>query len=107
MILTRLVLIVLAVLLARPGSVQAIEVLSEVDVWNPWDSSGMLNEDQVGSLRRPVLDWVIAGPETGPGKRPYDPAWIQELADQCAGAGVPFFDKRPDPIRRELPEAHA
>lgn len=36
-------------------------------------------------------DWVIAGHETGPGKRPCDPAWITALEKQSPC----FFDKRP------------
>lgn len=41
-----------------------------------------------------LLDWVIAGPETGPGKRPMKKEWIESLYDQCKAANVPFFDKR-------------
>lgn len=46
-------------------------------------------------------EWVIAGPETGPGARPCDPAWIDALAD-----GSPcFFDKRKTGwTRREWPQ---
>ena len=40
------------------------------------------------------IDWVIAGPETGPGARPCKPEWIEDLYEQCTAAGVPFFDKR-------------
>ena len=52
-------------------------------------------------------DWVICGPETGPGARPCDPWWIADLAHECSVMGVPFFDKR-DPsgsefTRREFP----
>ncbi len=47
------------------------------------------------------IGWVIAGPETGPGKRPCDPAWIRDLYDQCKAAGVPFWDKSREPIARE------
>ena len=50
-------------------------------------------------------DWVIAGPETGPGARPCNPAWIESLAAQCRAAGIPFFDKRPGgPCGREWPD---
>jgi protein gp37 len=44
--------------------------------------------------RRPSLDWVIAGGESGPGARPMHPAWARALRDQCAAAGVPFFFKQ-------------
>lgn len=40
------------------------------------------------------LDWVIAGPETGPNKRPMKKEWIKSLYNQCKAANVPFFDKK-------------
>ena len=40
------------------------------------------------------LEWVIAGPETGPGARPCNIDWVRDLQRQCAAAGVPFFDKK-------------
>jgi protein gp37 len=40
------------------------------------------------------IDWVIAGPETGPHARPCKKEWIQSLYDQCKSAGVPFYDKK-------------
>lgn len=42
----------------------------------------------------PSIDWVIAGGESGPGARPMNPAWVRELRDQCAAAGVPFLFKQ-------------
>jgi protein gp37 len=41
-----------------------------------------------------VLDWVIAGSESGPGARPMGPDWARSLRDQCVGSGVPFFLKQ-------------
>jgi protein gp37 len=40
------------------------------------------------------LDWVICGCESGPGARPFDPAWAEDLRDQCEFARVPFFYKQ-------------
>jgi protein gp37 len=40
------------------------------------------------------IDWVIVGGESGPGARPIDPAWVREIRDCCARAGVPFFFKQ-------------
>lgn len=40
-----------------------------------------------------LLDWIIAGGETGPGARPMHPDWVRGLRDQCQAAGVPFFFK--------------
>jgi protein gp37 len=39
------------------------------------------------------IDWVVAGPELGPGRRPCEATWMRALRDQCAHAGVPFFTK--------------
>lgn len=41
-----------------------------------------------------VVDWVIAGCESGPGARPCSVEWLRALRDQCAEAGVPFFLKQ-------------
>lgn len=38
-------------------------------------------------------DLVIAGPETGPGKRPYQIDWFRDLRNQCCDSEVPFFLK--------------
>lgn len=40
------------------------------------------------------IDWVIAGGESGPNARPMDPAWVEDIRDQCAAAGVAFFFKQ-------------
>ena len=40
------------------------------------------------------LDWVIAGPETGPRARPTSIDWVRDLSNQCKSACVPFFDKK-------------
>jgi protein gp37 len=46
-------------------------------------------------------DWVIAGPETGPGARDFEAAWIGELSSESRC----FFDKRNGEAgrRREWP----
>jgi protein gp37 len=40
------------------------------------------------------VDWVIVGGESGPNHRPIAAAWVREIRDQCAAAGVPFFFKQ-------------
>ena len=42
------------------------------------------------------LHWVIAGCESGPGRRWAQEAWFLLLLDQCEMAGVPFFLKQMD-----------
>lgn len=41
-----------------------------------------------------AIDWVIAGGESGPRARPMDPAWVEDIRDQCVKAGVAFFFKQ-------------
>ena len=41
-----------------------------------------------------VVDWIIAGGESGPKARPSHPDWFRSLRDQCASAGVPFLFKQ-------------
>lgn len=40
------------------------------------------------------FDWVIAGGESGPGFRPFNPDWARSLRDQCQRAGVAFHMKQ-------------
>ena len=40
------------------------------------------------------LHWLIAGGESGPRARPMRVAWVRDLRDQCAAAGIPFFFKQ-------------
>lgn len=51
------------------------------------------------------IAWVINGGESGPRKRPFDPAWARRLRDICAEQNVPFFMKqinKIDPIPDDL-----
>ncbi len=41
-----------------------------------------------------LLDWVIAGGESGCGARPSHPEWFRSLRDQCVTAEVPFLFKQ-------------
>jgi protein gp37 len=42
----------------------------------------------------PVLDWVIAGGESGGNARPTNPAWVRSLVDQCEKLEIPLFFKQ-------------
>jgi protein gp37 len=42
----------------------------------------------------PLISWVVAGGESGPGARPMHPDWARALRNHCAAAGVPFFFKQ-------------
>lgn len=41
-----------------------------------------------------LIDWVIAGGESGPTARPSHPDWFRDLRDQCTSAGVAFHFKQ-------------
>ncbi len=45
-----------------------------------------------GSLKD--IHWAIVGGESGPNARPMDPAWIDEIFDQCTDADAAFFFKQ-------------
>ncbi len=40
------------------------------------------------------IDWVIVGGESGPGSRPMDASWVEDIRDQCTASGTPFFFKQ-------------
>ena len=62
------------------------------DSWNDANGKPRLRVDELDGLR--MLDWVIAGGESGPEARPSDPDWFRSLRDQCQTAGVPFLFKQ-------------
>lgn len=40
------------------------------------------------------IHWVIVGAESGPKRRPFDPAWARDIREQCRDAGVACFIKQ-------------
>lgn len=40
------------------------------------------------------IDWVIVGGESGPGARPLDSHWVEEIRDKCIVSDVAFFFKQ-------------
>lgn len=50
----------------------------------------------LGALREypGVVQWVIAGGESGHHRRPADPAWFREVRDICAEQEIAFFFKQ-------------
>ena len=45
-------------------------------------------------LRNWLIQWVIVGGESGPGARPMDILWAQNLRDECHQYNVPYFLKQ-------------
>lgn len=64
--------------------------------------NGFVNHGDMWDTMSPV-NWVIAGGESGPGKRPLDLDWARSLRDQCREAEVPFFFKQIDG-RKPIPD---
>lgn len=46
------------------------------------------------ALNLVLIDWVIVGGESGPRARAMDPAWVEDIRDQCSDADVAFFFKQ-------------
>lgn len=46
--------------------------------------------------RRPGIEWVAAGCESGKARRQADPAWFKAVKNDCVKAGIPFFLKQMD-----------
>ena len=40
------------------------------------------------------IHWAIVGGESGPGARPMEKQWVQQLRDRCIAQNVPFFFKQ-------------
>lgn len=40
------------------------------------------------------IDWVIVGGESGPGSRPLEKEWVENIQKQCTFFNVPFFFKQ-------------
>ena len=61
------------------------------------------SRSRFGGLRG--IEWVVCGPETGPGRREMKREWAVALRDECQQAGVAFFWKgEPDEdLPREWP----
>ena len=54
-----------------------------------WDYGEYFPENKIESI-----DWVIAGAESGPGRRELSLCWIDDLILQCTGANVPLMVKQ-------------
>lgn len=91
------------------GEINCLHPATEREIWDDaWapDATGMSLEEAIESwedeggtyppsdARKPGIDWVICGGESGPSARPMHPDWARQLRDQCQDAGVPFFMKQ-------------
>ena len=72
-----------------------LEGMSESNVVDAGDRYIAINPKYT---RHAKIDLVIVGGESGPRRRPVDPAWMRSIRDQCASAGVPLFVKQIDKV---------
>ena len=73
--------------------VSAEPLLGPVDL-SLWLDNGHESGGVQGWIPEPLLDWVVAGGESGPWARPMHPDWPRKLRDDCVAAGVPFLFKQ-------------
>lgn len=50
--------------------------------------------NSVGNVDLEGVDWAIVGGESGPGARPMDIAWVDEIKDACDRSNTSFFFKQ-------------
>lgn len=50
-----------------------------------------------------LIDWIIQGGESGPGKRPFNLDWARSMRKQCEAFNIPYFFKQIDKVQ-EIPE---
>lgn len=79
-------------LLEIPATVRFLScepLLGEVDI------SDCMPVETIGGVEiAQLIDWVIAGGESGHHARPMHPDWVRSLRGQCNLAGIPFFFKQ-------------
>lgn len=46
------------------------------------------------------IHWVIVGGESGPGSRPMEPQWVEQIRDRCIASEVAFFFKQWGGVRK-------
>ena len=61
-----------------------------------WDDDAVGPRDVTCAVKRvrPALSWVIAGDESGTGRRDADIAWVRAVRDEAAAAGTMFHFKQ-------------
>lgn len=100
----------------------AVRWISAEPLLGPVDLSHYFFKDRHGNYPFPyleekhrtkwvdLLDWIVVGGESGPGSRPFNTLWAQQIIRQCREAGVAVFVKQlgakpewgPDGARYEL-----
>lgn len=66
----------------------AYQAYGQSVAYGSWEPGGCLPDEPS------PIGWIITGGESGRGHRPCEVAWVRDIRDQCAAAGVPFFFKQ-------------
>jgi len=74
---------------------EKIPLLLEIPGFRWLSIEPMLEHIDIG-LYLPKLDFIVAGCESGPGRRPSKLEWFKSLSDQCGEADIPFYLKQAD-----------
>jgi protein gp37 len=56
---------------------------------------------EISELPLSGIRWVIVGGESGPGARPMEKDWVEQILLQCRQAEVPFFFKQWGGVRKD------
>jgi len=70
-----------------------VDIKKYLDIAHADDIDGLDYHDEFGPWRDGI-NWVVAGCESGSGRRPSRVEWFRDLKDQCVAKGVPFFLKQ-------------
>jgi protein gp37 len=76
-----------------PAYLWRADVLPGVPAAHRFLSCEPLLED-LGLINLEHIDWIIAGGESGPERRPMEMAWMASIRDQCAASGVRLYIKQ-------------
>lgn len=84
-------------LLQVPGAtrrwVSMEPLLEEIDICNGSNPLAVCRKVRLGEF----VEWIVVGAESGPGARPMDINWGEEVISECKATGIlPFYKQGPD-----------
>ncbi len=85
------------ILLNIPAKVKFLScepLLGRIDLAEAHTKAAMSMWKQSGTVRLPLINWVIGGVESGADARRHLTYWERYLRDQCHAAGIPYFFKQ-------------
>ena len=67
---------------------------AQIDTAAPASAKPRAIERPIPRLPLEGIHWVIVGGESGPGARPLETRWVEDILQQCRAADVAFFLKQ-------------